>query len=114
MFFIFILIFIRAIFLIYKFPLSKITLFVGTGKPNLLFIMIDAVRPDHLSCYGYKRDTSPNIDKIAHQGVIFSQAIVQAPWTKPFVASIIGFYPWKHGVLGEGADYWLDNLFTSL
>lgn len=46
-------------------------------KPNILIITLDALRPDHLGCYGYKRNTSPNIDKLAQEGVKFTQAIVQ-------------------------------------
>jgi arylsulfatase A-like enzyme len=38
---------------------------------NVIFILIDALRPDHLSCYGYNRETSPNIDNLAKQGVLF-------------------------------------------
>jgi len=38
---------------------------------NIILISIDCLRADHLSCYGYRRKTSPNIDKIAEKGVIF-------------------------------------------
>ena len=37
----------------------------GPYKPNVILITIDALRPDHLSCYGYPRETSPNIDRLA-------------------------------------------------
>jgi arylsulfatase len=40
-------------------------------KPNIILITIDALRPDHLGCYGYQRNTSPNIDRLAKEGVLF-------------------------------------------
>ncbi len=69
------------------------------SKPNIILIVIDALRPDHLSCYGYPRDTSPNIDKIAQQGVRFTQAIAAGSWTVNSVPSILtGTYPFVHQV----------------
>jgi arylsulfatase A-like enzyme len=66
-------------------------------KPNVILIMIDALRPDHLSCYGYSRNTSPNIDRLADSGVIFTQAFTQAPATTPSVASLFtSLYPRQH------------------
>jgi len=44
-------------------------------KPNVLLITVDCLRHDHLGCYGYTRDTSPNIDKLASQGTLFAEAI---------------------------------------
>jgi arylsulfatase A-like enzyme len=55
---------------------------------NVLVICVDSLRADHLGCYGYKRNTSPHIDTVAHDGVLFTTAISQAPWTKPSVASL--------------------------
>ncbi|MCK4434475.1 sulfatase-like hydrolase/transferase, partial [Candidatus Bathyarchaeota archaeon] len=43
-------------------------------KPNVFFVVLDAVRPDNLSCYGYPRKTTPNIDKISDEGVLFENA----------------------------------------
>ncbi len=68
-------------------------------SPNILLITVDSLRPDHLSCYGYSRNTSPNIDKLARQGVIFTQAIAQASWTVPSMASLVtSMYPSTHGI----------------
>ena len=47
--------------------------------PNIIYIVIDTLRSDHLGCYGYSRNTSPNIDKLAAQSMLFSNAISQAP-----------------------------------
>jgi len=66
---------------------------------NLLLITIDSLRPDHLGCYGYEKNTSPNIDKLAKEGVLFTQAIAQASWTWPSLYSLItSTYPSTHGV----------------
>lgn len=63
---------------------------------------MDAVRPDHLSCYGYSRKTTPNIDKIAEDGLLFENAFSATSWTPPSHASIFtGMYPSQHGVLGK-------------
>src|SRR5437879_4179890 len=53
------------------------------GRPNVVLISMDTTRPDHLGCYGYGRNTSPNIDGLARQGLLFSNAHAQAPWTLP-------------------------------
>lgn len=55
---------------------------------HIIIITLDAVRPDHLGAYGYSRDISPNIDRLARQGIVFLNAYANAPWTKPSVASL--------------------------
>jgi arylsulfatase A-like enzyme len=68
---------------------------------NVLIYIIDALRADHLSCYGYGRGTSPAIDALAGQpdAVRFTRAYSPATWTKPVAASILsGCYPPAHGV----------------
>jgi arylsulfatase A-like enzyme len=66
--------------------------------PNVLIVVIDALRADHLSLYGYGRRTSPALDRWAERGVVFTRAYAQAPWTKPAVATILtGLYPVSHG-----------------
>jgi arylsulfatase A-like enzyme len=65
---------------------------------NLVLISIDTLRPDHLSTYGYARDTSPTIDALAREGTRFTAAFAQAPWTIPSHASMLsGRYPCVHG-----------------
>lgn len=69
------------------------------SKPNIIILLLDCVRSDHLSCYGYSRDTSPHIDALAAQGVQFKRAISQSPWTLTSVTSLLtGCYPHRHGV----------------
>jgi arylsulfatase A-like enzyme len=63
-------------------------------RPNVLWITMDSCRYDHLGCYGYPRAHTPNIDAIAGQGLIFSQAIAQASATRYSVPSMVtGQYP---------------------
>lgn len=70
---------------------------------NVLLITIDTLRADHLSCYGYPRPTSPTIDKVAGDGVLFEQAIAQRSQTWPSVTSIMtSLYPHQHGVRRNG------------
>lgn len=57
--------------------------------PNILLVIIDALRPDHLGCYGYGRETSPTLDRIAAHGVRCERVIAQSSWTKPAVASLL-------------------------
>ena len=56
--------------------------------------MVDTLRADHLGCYGYQRDTSPNLDRLATEGVVFDNFYSVAPWTNPAIASLFtGRYP---------------------
>ncbi|MBW2290118.1 MAG: sulfatase, partial [Deltaproteobacteria bacterium] len=76
---------------------------VGCGAeprpPNFLFILVDTLRTDHLSAYGYERETSPALSRLVAGGVRFDRAYAAAPWTKPSVASMFtGQYPHRHGV----------------
>jgi len=66
---------------------------------NIIFIVVDSLRSDHLGVNGYSRNTSPNIDKLAKEGVFLKNAICAIPRTTPSVASILtGLYPHSHGV----------------
>ncbi|MEK6948744.1 MAG: sulfatase-like hydrolase/transferase, partial [Nanoarchaeota archaeon] len=50
---------------------------------NIIFIIVDGLRPDHLGINGYSRDTSPTIDKIAEKSIFFTNAITAIPSTTP-------------------------------
>lgn len=66
--------------------------------PDIILITIDTLRADHLGCYGYQQNTSPNIDHVASRGFIFRNAFATAPITLPSHASILtGLYPSHHG-----------------
>ncbi|MFC1668010.1 sulfatase, partial [Chlamydiota bacterium] len=69
-------------------------------KPNIILLVIDALRPDHLGCYGHNRNTSPFIDQLAKEGIIFTNAYANASWTKPSVGTILsGQYPNIHNAI---------------
>ena len=62
-------------------------------------ICLDSVRPDHLGCYGYSRNTSPNIDRLSGRGLRFSQALANATWTLPSIVTLFSStYPSAHGL----------------
>ena len=68
-------------------------------RPNVVLISIDTLRPDHLGCYGYRRNTSPEIDAIAADGALFEQHISSAPWTLPAHTAMFTSVPDSvHGV----------------
>lgn len=87
----------------------------GDGRPNVLFILIDTLRADHLTPYGYKRDTSPEIARwMAAGGTTVETAYSQAPWTLPSLAAIMsGRYPGEF--LGDPVEsFALPKSVTSL
>ncbi len=82
-------------------------------RPNLLFVMVDTLRADHLGCYGYSRETSPNLDRLAAKGVLFETCIANASWTSPSVATMFsGLYPYTHGVIDYDHHYLVDSIET--
>lgn len=101
------------------FPLLAVltfsTISCNSGKPeaaparaalrplNLVVVTIDTLRPDHLHCYGYPNVQTPTLDNIASKGVLFENAVAQAPLTPPSHASIFtGQYPTVHHVRNTG------------
>lgn len=69
-------------------------------KPNIVLIIVDALRPDHTSAAGYSRPTTPNLDAwLANQGATFRDAATTAPWTFPANAAMMtGYQPANLGV----------------
>jgi arylsulfatase A-like enzyme len=71
----------------------------AADAPNVLVIVVDTLRADHLSSAGYARPTSPNIDRLAAQGARFQNAIATSSWTFPSHASLLtGRYQYEHGM----------------
>lgn len=71
------------------------------NSPNVLLIVLDATRQDHLSCYGYHRPTTPKLETLSGDATRYEQAITTAPWTPPSHASMFtGCYPSNHGLFG--------------
>ena len=69
----------------------------GGGRPPILLISIDTLRADHLSCYGYEVQTTPSIDRLASDGILYENAISPSSWTLPGHASILtGTFPRQH------------------
>jgi arylsulfatase A-like enzyme/Flp pilus assembly protein TadD len=69
----------------------------------VVLVTIDTLRPDHLHCYGYPDIETPNLDALAGHGVLFENAVAQAPLTPPSHASIFtGQYPTVHHVRNTG------------
>jgi arylsulfatase A-like enzyme len=78
---------------------DSLTLKKITCDYNIIFIIADCLRADHLSCYGYFRKTSPNIDDFARKSILFRQAISQAPTTLlSFSSFLTSQYVSTHGV----------------
>jgi arylsulfatase A-like enzyme len=86
--------------------LGNLTLAAASAPPpapsprprHLVLVSIDTLRADHLGCYGYGRPTSPAIDAIAREGVVFEDASATSPWTKPSHASLLtGLFPGRNG-----------------
>ncbi len=66
-------------------------------RPDLVFLLVDTLRADHLGCYGHEEDTSPVLDRLAAEGVRCATAMAQAPWTRASVASLFtSLYPGSH------------------
>jgi arylsulfatase A-like enzyme len=71
-----------------------------TGPPNLLLISVDTLRADHLSCYGYHRMTSPQMDELARAGIRFENAVAASTWTLSSHATMLtGLFPSTHRAL---------------
>ena len=76
---------------------------------NVVLISIDTCRADYLSCYGYPRKTTPNIDAIADNSIIFENVISPVPLTLPAHASMLtGTIPPYHGI-HDNFNYWLGD-----
>ncbi len=69
------------------------------GPPSIFLLTVDTLRADHLGCYGYEQDVSPNIDALAEAGIRLDNAIAPRPLTGPSMASTLtGLYAHHHGV----------------
>ncbi len=67
---------------------------------NVVLVVIDTLRSDHLPFYGYKKNTSPFLSQLAEKSTVFKNAFSAAPWTSPATASIFtSLYPFQHKLL---------------
>ena len=75
---------------------------VEQEKQNVLLITLDTTRADHLATYGYFRETTPHLDALARESVVFEQFLVPMATTLPTHMSIFtGVWPLEHGVLAN-------------
>lgn len=92
-----ILIITLAVFVVSLFALQQ-----GCKKspePNVVLIVLDTLRADHLPFYGYEKNTAPFLTQLASQGVVFENVFAASSWTAPASASIFtSLYPFQHGV----------------
>jgi len=78
------------------------------GSPNVLVIVVDTLRADHLSSYGYSRQTTPNLDNLALNGVLFENAVAPSSWSLPSHASLVTGEPvHEHGMGNVEPMPWL-------
>lgn len=74
------------------------------AAPDIVLVIVDTLRSDRLGCYGHSRNTTPNMDAVAAEGLQFMRAYAQASWTLPsFVSLWTGLYPHEHRV-GRSPD----------
>ncbi|PYQ59690.1 MAG: hypothetical protein DMF53_18375 [Acidobacteria bacterium] len=74
----------------------------GPRPRNVILYLVDALRADHLGCYGYSRPVSPHVDAFARQAVTFRHTVAQSSWTRPATTTILtGLLPRTHGVNGR-------------
>jgi hypothetical protein len=74
---------------------------------NVILIVLDTLRADHLGSYGHDRPTSPNLDRLAGRGVRFELATSQSPWTRPSHISLFsGLYPASARAVGHRPLAW--------
>lgn len=88
---------------------TLLPLFTGCGgerRPNVILIIVDTLRSDHLGCYGYHRDTTPTMDSLAACGVRYENVTAGEPWTLPSMATIFtGLLPLEHNARRRGDTY---------
>jgi len=89
---------------VFSFWYNPVVYTKGKSRQKVILISIDTLRPDHLSCYGYQRQTSANIDALARDSVLFERAYASSPWTLPSHVSLLtALHGLNHQV------YWVDE-----
>lgn len=77
----------------------------GEGR-NLLFVVVDTLRADHTSLHGYERPTTPHLESLAEDSLVFDRAFAAASWTLPSTATLLtGLAPPSHGAIGGGQHH---------
>ena len=74
--------------------------FKPSQRPNIILVLVDALRADHLGAYGYERNTTPVLDRFARENVLFTRAVSASNWTPASIASMFtGLYATSHGMV---------------
>ena len=95
-------------------PLGHLPAGVNAADLNLLLVTLDTTRADRIHAYGFDGIETPNLDRLAREGVLFEQAVSPAPLTLPAHSSIFtGKFPPAHGVRDNGG-FFLDDRETTL
>jgi arylsulfatase A-like enzyme len=82
---------------------------------NIVLLALDATRPDHLSCYGYRHPTSPNLDRLAAEGARFEDVqAAQIPTHPAFTTLFTGLDPLYHGILAHSGERQLSHRIPML
>jgi len=75
---------------------------MSRSSPDIVIVAIDTLRPDHLGCYGYDRATSPEIDALAAESIVFEGAFAAGIPTMPsFTTLLTGLHPYRHGIVSH-------------
>lgn len=75
------------------------------GRPDVILVVIDTLRADHLGAYGHDRPTSPHFDALAAQSLVFERGYAQSGWTLASFSSLLtGQYPHQHRVARDAKD----------
>jgi choline-sulfatase len=95
-------------------PLGHLPAGVPPANLNLLLVTLDTTRADRIHAYGFDAIETPNLDRLAREGVLFEQAVAPAPLTLPAHSSIFtGQFPPAHGVRDNGG-FFLDDKETTI
>ena len=82
-------------------------------QPSVILVVMDTLRADHLSTYGYGKPTSPHLSELAERGVLFETCYSTASWTWPATASILtGLTTMEHGLVGQRSSYLFEQSET--
>ena len=87
----------------------------GNPKPNIIVIILDALRAKNVSCYGYNKRTTPNLDGFAADNVLFHRAFTTSTWTIPTHASMLsGLYLSQHRIENVKGDRRFNDAIITL
>lgn len=100
---------ILTVLVVLSLMLGMVQLHARPKLENIIIISIDTLRADHLGCYGYPLNTSPNIDALAKDGVLFSRCFTLTPLTAPSFSTLLSSLPpHMHGAKRNGLSIFRD------